>query len=265
MFKSNKYKKWYDAITIKGRVRDALCSLYQTIPFYKEKHHIIPQSLGGTNDKENLVYLTAREHFICHWLLVKMTEGEARSKMIYALQGMKAENKYQERYHTKITGRVYEKHRIEHAANHSAVMKAKNLIPWNKGGAVLSTDQRKRISEAAKNRPKPTKETIAKRSASVRGTKRSEETRLKMSLAAKGKPKGPQSEPHRLAISEGGKGIKKGKAHADNVRAAVMGNISINLLGEEKKVKKDTLQAWLSQGWALGGRPRSRKVARREV
>lgn len=31
---------------------------------YFEKHHILPKSLGGTNDKENLVKLTAREHFI---------------------------------------------------------------------------------------------------------------------------------------------------------------------------------------------------------
>ena len=28
---------------------------------YVEKHHIIPKSEGGTNDKDNLVNLTARE------------------------------------------------------------------------------------------------------------------------------------------------------------------------------------------------------------
>ena len=32
---------------------------------YYEKHHIQPKSLGGSNKKENLVRLTAREHFIC--------------------------------------------------------------------------------------------------------------------------------------------------------------------------------------------------------
>jgi hypothetical protein len=30
---------------------------------YVEKHHIIPKSLGGSNDKSNLVKLTAKEHF----------------------------------------------------------------------------------------------------------------------------------------------------------------------------------------------------------
>ena len=39
---------------------------------YKERHHIIPKCLGGSNDKENLVDLTAREHYICHKLLIKI-------------------------------------------------------------------------------------------------------------------------------------------------------------------------------------------------
>jgi len=39
---------------------------------YSEVHHILPRSLGGTNDSDNLVRLTAREHFIVHYLLAKM-------------------------------------------------------------------------------------------------------------------------------------------------------------------------------------------------
>jgi hypothetical protein len=88
---TNKYSKLYYKITSNAKQRIAVG--------YTELHHIVPQSLGGNNDKENLVNLTAREHFICHWLLIKMTEGEDRSKMLYALKGMKAENKHQQRYH----------------------------------------------------------------------------------------------------------------------------------------------------------------------
>ena len=117
---TNKYSKTYFAITSNAKQRST--------EGYSELHHIIPQSMGGSNDKENLVELTAREHFICHWLLVKMTEGDDRSKMLYALKGMKAENKHQQRYHTKITARVYETYRIEHSINHSKVMKSKNLV-----------------------------------------------------------------------------------------------------------------------------------------
>lgn len=78
---------------------------------YFEKHHILPKSLGGTNNKENLVKLTAREHFICHWLLVKMYDkGTAeRNKMLCALWRMQSDsngNRYK-------NSRAYEKLRNE--------------------------------------------------------------------------------------------------------------------------------------------------------
>lgn len=101
----NKYETWYNNIVDRAKNR--------SINTYKEIHHIIPRSLGGTNLKENLVELTAREHFICHWLLVKMHTGEARSKMINALYMMRAEGTYQHRYTSIITSRVYSKLREE--------------------------------------------------------------------------------------------------------------------------------------------------------
>lgn len=63
---------------------------------YIERHHIIPQSLGGTNTN-NTVFLTAREHFICHRLLVKMTTGNNKNKMIHALAMMLSINNHQNR------------------------------------------------------------------------------------------------------------------------------------------------------------------------
>ena len=39
---------------------------------YKEMHHIVPTCVGGTDDSGNIVDLTAREHFLCHWLLTKI-------------------------------------------------------------------------------------------------------------------------------------------------------------------------------------------------
>lgn len=38
---------------------------------YYEIHHIIPKCMGGSNHRDNLVKLTAREHFVAHALLVK--------------------------------------------------------------------------------------------------------------------------------------------------------------------------------------------------
>ena len=38
---------------------------------YFESHHITPKWLGGSNKKENLVLLTAKEHYLAHLLLWK--------------------------------------------------------------------------------------------------------------------------------------------------------------------------------------------------
>jgi hypothetical protein len=76
IFKENKYTKWYLSI-----VKSAQLS---NVVGYTERHHIIPKSIGGSNDKENIVKLTPKQHFICHRLLVKMTQGKDRQKMVYA-------------------------------------------------------------------------------------------------------------------------------------------------------------------------------------
>ena len=57
---------------------------------YCELHHIIPRSEGGTNEKDNLVNLTAREHFVCHRLLAKIYND---GKMWFALHRMIYGNK----------------------------------------------------------------------------------------------------------------------------------------------------------------------------
>lgn len=38
---------------------------------YYERHHIIPKCVGGKDDGDNIVNVTAREHFILHHLLAK--------------------------------------------------------------------------------------------------------------------------------------------------------------------------------------------------
>jgi len=76
MFKENKYSRIYYSIIERAKSREKIG--------YTETHHILPKSLGGTDEPSNLVELTAREHFICHLLLPKMTEGESYYKMVYA-------------------------------------------------------------------------------------------------------------------------------------------------------------------------------------
>jgi hypothetical protein len=81
----NKYKKWYDTIVLNASLRNWT---RKTAPCYTERHHIVPKSLGGLNDKSNLVYLTAKEHYIAHLLLTKCTKDISYKKMMHALNRM---------------------------------------------------------------------------------------------------------------------------------------------------------------------------------
>ena len=78
MYLQNKYTTWYFSIISNATNRTLILE-------YSEIHHILPKSLGGSNDPNNLVKLTAKEHFICHLLLTKMLTGASKNKMIYAL------------------------------------------------------------------------------------------------------------------------------------------------------------------------------------
>jgi hypothetical protein len=242
----NKYENWYASITKNAKNRKT--------NEYTELHHIVPSSLGGTDEKHNLVELTAREHFICHWLLTKIHTGENRSKMIYALNGMKRTNKEQQRYETPITSRVYAKLKEEFSKTHSQTMKGR--VPPNKG-KPMSEEQKAKIRATAKSNPRIiTDEYREKQRMGRIGSKQTAETKNKIKRALTGIPKGPMSTEEKEKRSLALLGKAKTKIHAGNIRNAVLGNRSINKDGVEKKVKNEVLQDWLDKGWNLGARKR---------
>lgn len=82
MFNDNKYTKLYYKIILCGKER-------KPDDGYYECHHIIPLSLGGCRGKDNETYLTSRQHFLCHLLLVKMVRSNKhRRSMAFAFFGM---------------------------------------------------------------------------------------------------------------------------------------------------------------------------------
>lgn len=94
---------------------------------YYEEHHILPKSLfpAWIKRKSNLVLLTAREHFFCHQLLVKIHPSYAMScALFYMCNG----NKHQREV---CSSRDYERARIEFSKWNSIMHKGKE--PWNKG------------------------------------------------------------------------------------------------------------------------------------
>lgn len=58
------YQKHYDRLIEKASQR--------ILQGYKESHHIVPRCMGDTDDKSNLVDLTAPEHYVAHQLLAKI-------------------------------------------------------------------------------------------------------------------------------------------------------------------------------------------------
>lgn len=95
--KNNKYKAWYNRIIQRAK--------YRKLVGYTEKHHIIPKSLGGSNKKNNIVELTAREHLICHLLLPRFLLTPDR--MWYALWRMSNNKGF------KLNSKLYEHTRIQ--------------------------------------------------------------------------------------------------------------------------------------------------------
>lgn len=82
MFNDSKYTKWYTSIINNAHS----LSREKGVGIYYEEHHALPRCVGGDDSKENLVLLTAREHFLCHILLTRMATNYAHyAKFAHAL------------------------------------------------------------------------------------------------------------------------------------------------------------------------------------
>jgi hypothetical protein len=75
-----------------------------------EKHHIIPRCKGGTDDKENLVLLTPKEHYICHHILHKHYSDDKYLFLAYHLMTFSNKQNLQ-----KITAKQYEELRVKNS------------------------------------------------------------------------------------------------------------------------------------------------------
>lgn len=181
------YKKIHDAIIERARTR--------TVIGYKERHHIIPKCMGGTNNKENLVDLSAREHFIIHKLLCEIYPDN--NKLIYAVW-MMSNIKYENRtYH--VSSKEYERIRHLFRNKHSIQMSGENnpmygisLIPKNKGVRgvhMRSAETKKKMGDFQKNRKRMpfSAEVKQKMSAARMGYVMLEETKEKLRILSTGR------------------------------------------------------------------------------
>lgn len=100
------YRKIYEDLTsTRKKLFDKRAQERKDRLFFYECHHILPRSLGGGDELDNLVLLTFKEHFLAHLLLFKIYQKEKlvveTSKMWSSIALMASDNKY--------TGRCYDK------------------------------------------------------------------------------------------------------------------------------------------------------------
>lgn len=140
------------------KIYNQLCSINHN-EGYGEVHHIIPTCMGGSNDKSNLVRLSAKGHYIAHWLLVKIYPSNRKLQFAFKIMNHKNSNQTN-RYKSAIG---YESARKIHSKNMSGkgnpmygikLKGSKNPNFGKKGilspnfGKKRSDETRKRISEA---------------------------------------------------------------------------------------------------------------------
>lgn len=102
------HQKIYDNIIKKAKSENRIRESYYrrkklkfSLPYY-ENHHIIPRCLNGGEEKENLVLLIAREHFVCHKLLTYIHPNNKKIACAFYLMSFTGKLKY------NISSRDYE-------------------------------------------------------------------------------------------------------------------------------------------------------------
>ncbi len=189
------YQRHYDLLINRAR--------HRKLTVYSEKHHVIPRCLGGGDESENIVQLTAEEHYVAHQLLVKIYPN-SRGLVFAAWMMCNGQRRSNKRY-------AWLKRKQLQAL--SETHRGKKMPEWNRlklieanTGRPCSDETRKKISKAQIGKVL-TEEHRRKLSESHKGKKLSEETRRRMSEAGK---KVIWTEERKQNLSRAKQGVKTG-------------------------------------------------------
>lgn len=184
---------------------------------YTEKHHIVPRSLGGGNEKENIKVLSGKAHMIAHHLLMKMFPESRELKGAYAQMCIKNSGKKfvsPRQYHEgkKILSESMKdkNHPCQSEESHAKGAKTLKKMYENgtftgRKGAKLTDEQKKNISNGRKGK------------GLGNSYVRSDETKRKLSESRKGIKTGARSEEVKAKISN----TLKGKTVSDETRRRI--------------------------------------------
>jgi len=184
------YKRIYDQLCDRAKAR--------SIVDYTERHHVVPRCLGGSDCVDNLVKLTAREHFLAHLLLRKIHPDSLG--LVYAVWMMSSKEtvRLNSKSFAKLREQVIELQRAKtisaehkeslrlHATGRKVAQETKDKIGISNSGKkrtpeMIETYKAARVSRVI------SAETREKMNASKRGKSHSEEHKSKIRSACTGK------------------------------------------------------------------------------
>lgn len=195
------YSIIYDKLILKAKTEERS----KGSGIYYERHHIIPKCIGGTDNKSNLVLLTAKEHYVAHKLLCEIypLDNSLRTALWLFCNGY--DNKSRRAY--KVSSYEYDRIKQEIsliASERSKARKGKysletrNKISQSNKGKVFTEEHKKNLSEACIGR-KPWNT----------GKRHSEETKRKIAASQLGVPLGPMKADHKKKIGDALRGKPK--------------------------------------------------------
>jgi hypothetical protein len=257
------YKRIHDQIIERAKNR--------VLEGYSEKHHIVPKCIGGGNEKDNIVKLTAREHFIVHKLLCEIYPNE--SKLHYAAWMMTSTNSSKNRTYN-VSSKEYERLRENFSKSHSETIKGENNPFY---GKLHTNETKEKISQTKKNT------NLTGENNPFYGKTHSEKTKRILSELGKGrigdnnpfygKTHSTEFKEYLSLLAKERSGVNsywygkersdetkkklsnanKGKSMSKSAKEKLKGRKCIyDINGQNKYVKEEELDNYLSEGWTLG-------------
>lgn len=212
---------------------------------YFEKHHIVPKCLDESliYDKNNIVILSGREHYIAHKMLTECFNGKFKSKMCFALHLM-SHGEHRKFYN--ITEEEYENMRILQKDAVSKTLSGENHYAF---GTTLSDEVKQKIRESnlgnknpfyGKHHTDETKEILKNKNI---GKKLSEEQKRKISKSLTGMFSGSLNPMY---------GKKHTKEWKESHSKAMTDRVWITKDGKRKFVPNSELEKYTNDGWVRG-------------
>lgn len=256
----NKYSQWYENLIRKAQNR-------LLVNGYVEKHHVIPVCFGGSNAKTNIVTLTAREHYIAHLILWKMSmDKKYHNKMTMALHVMVngSGNKKQNRSYL-VRSRIYEANRKEYCRVISEIMSGpdnkwrgrkhsaesiEKMKAWQQDPIVKQQQRERVLGEKNHFYGKKHSEEIKKQIAESTAAAWTEDLKIEKSKWAKEKWQDPEYKHTMLELRKTSEGWlnRDWKAIGAKAAAGRIANGTNNHTDESKKKLSETRKAKLASG-----------------